>query len=384
MSRSRSSTAGARGTAQRLGRNWALVAAAVLGTIVVAITVGLRLQTGLAPAAAEPAGPPPPRWGVPVMAAAEAAPAPASFAQRISSLGSRFDGRVGIAVHSLGKGWTAAWSGGAKLPQQSLSKLWVALAVLDRVDAGELKLDDPVVVTKADLTIFHQPIRERIGPEGYRTTVYELLELAMTQSDNTANDVLARRAGGQAGVSAFLSRKRIGGIAMGPGEKELQTRAAGMAWDDSYSYGRTFWQAREQVPAEIRLRALTGYVAEPPDGASPAGYAHALARLRRGELVSAKSTAVLLDLMQRSTTGPERLRGGLAPGWTLAHKTGTGQVMGTYATAYNDAGLLTAPDGRQYAVVVMIGATYLPVPDRQDLMHQVIQATIDCAGTGAC
>ena len=384
MSRSRSSIVGVRGAVERLGRNWALVAAAVVGTIVVAITIDMRLQSGLVPAAAKPAEPAPPRWGAPVVATEAGAPAPAWLAERISALGSRFDGRLGIAVQGLGKGWTASWSGGARLPQQSLSKLWVALAVLDRVDAGDLRLDDPVVVTTADLTIFHQPIRQRIGPEGYRTTVSGLLDLAMTQSDNTANDVLFRRVGGQQGVSAFLARKGLAGIAMGAGEKELQIRAAGMVWDDSYSYGRTFWQAREKVPPETRRRALTSYVADPPDGATPAGYARALARLGRGELVSARSTAVLIDLMQRSTTGPERLRGGLAPGWTMAHKTGTGQVMGTYATAYNDAGLLTAPDGRQYAVVVMIGATHLPVPDRKDLMQNVTRAVTECAGAGAC
>ena len=32
--------------------------------------------------------------------------------------------------------------------------------------------------------------------------------------------------------------------------------------------------------------------------------------------------------MGNTKTGANRLKGGLRPGWTLSHKTGTGQVLG--------------------------------------------------------
>ena len=32
--------------------------------------------------------------------------------------------------------------------------------------------------------------------------------------------------------------------------------------------------------------------------------------------------------MGNTKTGANRLKGGLQPGWTLSHKTGTGQVLG--------------------------------------------------------
>ena len=35
--------------------------------------------------------------------------------------------------------------------------------------------------------------------------------------------------------------------------------------------------------------------------------------------------------MANTQTGPNRLKGGLAPGWTLSHKTGTGQELGGQA-----------------------------------------------------
>jgi beta-lactamase class A len=314
--------------------------------------------------------------------AAQGLPAPKALARRIAALGQRFDGRVGIAVRSVEQGWTASFGGEDMFPQQSISKLWVAAATLDLADEGKLRLADPVTVTSRDLTLFHQPIRKEIGFAGFRTDLADLMRRAIAESDNTANDVLFRRAGGQDGVTAFLSRNGLGKIAIGPGEKLLQTRAAGMAWDDSYSRGRIFWTEREKVPIPVRARALGDYVTNPPDGASPHALTQALARLKRGELLSPASTRHLLDLMDQSTTGPERLRGGLAEGWTLAHKTGTGQVMGDFATAYNDSGVLTSPAGKHYAIAVLIASTHRPVPERQALMQEVTRAAIACEASG--
>jgi beta-lactamase class A len=313
-----------------------------------------------------PAGPPPP----PLLAA------------RIGELGQSFDGRVGIVVRSVEDGWAASHGGGGLFPQQSLSKIWVAASVLDQVDAGALQLSDTVTLTRKDLTIFHQPIRKRIGETSYTTDIADLMNRAMTQSDNTANDVLFRRVGGQDGVGRFLVRHNLAEIAIGPGEKILQTQAAGMTWDDSFSYDRNFWHVRETVPPKVRAKALIDYVADAPDAATPAAIARGLARLQRGELLTPKSSTLLLDLMQQSKTGPDRLRGGVSEGWSLAHKTGTGQVMGSYATAYNDVGILTSPGGRHYALVVMMASTKQPVPVRQALMSAVTRLVIACESAG--
>ena len=63
---------------------------------------------------------------------------------------------------------------------------------------------------------------------------------------------------------------------------------------------------------------------DPYDGAAPSAIVDALARLKRGELLSPASTARLLYIMGNTKTGANRLKGGLQPGWTLNHKTGTG------------------------------------------------------------
>jgi len=80
--------------------------------------------------------------------------------------------------------------------------------------------------------------------------------------------------------------------------------------------------------------------------------------------------------MGNTKTGANRLKGGLEPGWSLSHKTGTGQVLGAYQAGYNDIGIVTAPDGRSYAIAVMIKKTSVPLPTRMALMNNVVRAVI--------
>jgi len=103
---------------------------------------------------------------------------------------------------------------------------------------------------------------------------------------------------------------------------------------------------------------------------------NALARLKRGELLSPESTRRLLWIRGNTKTGANRLKGGLKPGWSLSHKTGTGQVLGPYQAGYNDIGILTAPNGKSYAVAVMIKKTAVPLPTRMTLMNNVVRAVI--------
>jgi beta-lactamase class A len=156
----------------------------------------------------------------------------------------------------------------------------------------------------------------------------------------------------------------------------MQSKIAGLDWSPSFSIGDAFWTAREKLPIKKRSAAFAQYIANPYDGAAPSAIVNALAKLKKGDLLSPKSTARLLDIMGNTRTGPNRLKGGLAPGWTLSHKTGTGQVLGAYQAGYNDIGILTAPDGRSYAVAVMIKKTSVPLPVRMTLMNRVVQAVI--------
>lgn len=322
--------------------------------------------------------------------AAQTAQHPVSAEERalddaLFSVAGRFDGYVGVAVHDIERGRTVHFNGDRMFPQQSLSKLWVALAALQKVDAGALDLAEAISVRRSDLTVFHQPLRRIVLARGAFDTDYaDLLARAITESDNTANDLLLKRVGGPPGVRNALSRAGLGAIRFGPGERAMQSEIAGLEWDPAYALDKRFFEARKLVPEDRRRAAFDGYVNDPVDGASPAAIAQALGRLAQGELLEPATTALLLGLLDQVKSGPNRLKGGVPPGWSIGHKTGTGQVLDTVPpgvigeqAGYNDVGILTAPEGRRYAVAVMIGRTAVPVPDRMELMHRIVRAAIE-------
>jgi beta-lactamase class A len=253
----------------------------------------------------------------------------------------------------------------------------VAISVMKAVDEGRIDPDAWVTLTDQDRSVFFQPVAYNIGKTGYTTQISALLRRALVESDNAANDKLMREMGGPAGVAASLADMGLTGVKVGAYERDLQARTAGLVWQADYGVGWNFQAARERLTRADREAAMDAYLAEPLDGASPAGITAALAALSRGELLSPQSTERLLELMHAARTGPRRLKGGLPYGWSIAHKTGTGQDFEGAAIGINDVGLLTAPDGHTYAVAVMMRQTRKAVPARLEFMQAVTRAVAE-------
>ena len=304
-----------------------------------------------------------------------APPAPAEFQVEVQRIATAYREPVGIAVSEVAKGWTVSADGTETFPQQSVSKLWVALAVMQAVDAGRLSLDRTVTMTPEDRSVFYQPLASRIRSNRPLTiTIADLMRHALIESDNAANDKLIQQLGGPGVVTQTIADKGLRGLALGGTEREVQTKTAGLAWKPEYGQTWIFKQARAALPDDIRDQALTTYLTNPPDGATPVGIVSALSALKRGELLSRASTDFMLDLMTEARTGALRMRAAVQPGWSLAHKTGTGPDWRGASVGINDVGLLTAPDGRTFAIAVMIRQTSQGPQARHRLMQGVARA----------
>ena len=345
-----------------------------------AVALGLVAASGAGAAQRDPLAPLP-NAPTPVAVAHSAPPpgatgvAPQHLRDTIYRLGRGFDGKAGISVVSMQGGWAVDYAATSLFPQQSCSKLWVAITALDAVDRGAVRLTDRVTMGRSDLTLFHQPIAAKIRGGGHTTTIGALLHTAITESDNTANDSLMRAIGGPDAVRDMIKRKGIGAVRFFDGERSLQSRIAGLTWSQSYSIGDAFYKARSALPMAVRRLSFERYLNDPYDGASPRAVANALARLKRGELLSPASTQRLLSTMGQTRTGKARVRAALASGWRWSHKTGTGQQLGGRIGGINDIGLLTAPDGTVYAMAIFT------IPNKsngqaQGLMQAVTKAVI--------
>ena len=317
--------------------------------------------------------------------AANCTPRPEALQQEINRIAASFQGKVGIGVTQAGCDWVVGARQDEFFPQQSVSKLWVALSVMDAVDQGKVRLDQPLTLRPEDLVVFNQPMRWRLLEEGSLTLpVQTLLQNSLSLSDNLANDKLLWTVGGPDHVRGLLKERGLEGIRFGPGERLLQSAIAGLQWTPELAQARNFDDARERLPLEHRQELLARYVADPMDGATPAGISKALGQLAMGDLLSPSATQVMLDIMAHSRSGPRRLKGGVPAGWKVYHKTGTGQELRGLATGYNDVAVFVAPDGTSYGVAVMIGETRQPIPARMEMMQAVSRAVVaahDSAGT---
>jgi beta-lactamase class A len=105
-------------------------------------------------------------------------------------------GRVGVTATVLETGESVSLNGDRRFPMQSVYKFPIAMAVLDRVDRGKLKLDQKMRIKTSDIVRGSQILdspqerlrqRESIGVE---LTLAQLLKYMVSDSDNTACDVL--------------------------------------------------------------------------------------------------------------------------------------------------------------------------------------------------
>jgi beta-lactamase class A len=168
-------------------------------------------------------------------------------------------------------------------------------------------------------------------------------------------------------VTAYLRSKGVEGIRVDRNERTIQGYAAEI---DAATGARQNAMIDAFVGGTLDNSTL--------DGATPGGTVDALANLYRGKLLSAESTRRLIAIMGETVTGAKRVKAGLEPGWTWAHKTGTGGHANgqTRTLGVNDIGLLTAPDGETFAVAVFIAGAPQPMAEQEGWMAEIARGVI--------
>jgi beta-lactamase class A len=113
---------------------------------------------------------------------------------------------------------------------QSVYKLPISMAVLQRGDRGALKLDQLVKVEPGDFMRqgMSSPVRDKY-PHGTELTIAELLRYTIGESDGSASDVLMKLIGGPRSVMAFLKEIEVPNIQVVNYEKEI-----GRDWETQY------------------------------------------------------------------------------------------------------------------------------------------------------
>ena len=229
---------------------------------------------------------------------------------------------IAVSVTSIEDQFSLNIKGDEKLPMMSVFKFHIALAVLDQVDKGKLKLEQKILIKKSDLMEnTWSPIREKYPKGNIKMTLGELLKYTVAQSDNNGCDILINLIGGTERIQEFIKNKGITDIQIKVDEKKMHEDYEFMYWNWTTS------NAANQL----------------------------LKDFYDGKIVSKGSTDFLMKILLETSTGTTKIVAQLPKKTPVAHKTGSsGKDEKGVTIAENDIGIVTTPNGKQYAISVFV------------------------------
>jgi beta-lactamase class A len=220
-----------------------------------------------------------------------------------------YRGNVGIYFKDLSSGNVWEYKADKLFPSASLIKLPMMAAVFEKIKKGDLSFDTQIRLTR----------RERRGGsgtlkwarEGTKLSVMELLYKMITESDNTATNMLSDYVG-----MNYLQR---------------EFSRMGLVYTKIYPEGFNLTSGRVARENYTTAREMAGLIEKIYDK----------------ELVDAQSSELMMDFLKHLKT-KTRLRRGLPIGWELAHKTGL------LRRSCHDVGIVFSPQG-DYVIAVLTG-----------------------------
>jgi len=264
--------------------------------------------------------------------------------KQMQEIASVTNGPVGATTMIVETGEKASISASHHFPMQSVYKLPIAMAVLKRIDNKTLTFEDKITVQPKDFVSRREFSIATKYPKGADLPIRELLDYMISESDGTACDALMRMLGGPEAVTKNLREWGVDDIVLATYEQD-------MFKSPSVSFQN--WSTPEAMVQLLKL-------------------------LQTEKVLSAERRDILLSLMIKSRPGQQRIKGLLAPGTTVAHKTGTSGTNDGVTTATNDVGIITLPNGRHLAIAVFVSTTTADEKTREAVIAKVARAATDC------
>lgn len=248
---------------------------------------------------------------------------PDTLQRDIARIEASVKARLGVAILDTTTGQHIGHRGGERFPMCSTFKVLGAAAVLKRVDAGQEDLNRRIRFEANEVVTYSPVTKARAGGDGM--TLAELCHAAVTESDNTAGNLILKTLGGPSGVTSFAR-------SMGDAVTRLDR------WETALN---------EATPGD------------PRDTTTPDAMTANLNSLVTGQTLSQQSRDQLVAWMVANRTGDARLRAGLPKEWRIGDKTGSGD----YGTT-NDVAVIWPPGRKPLIMSVYMTETQTSSDER--------------------
>ncbi|WRH65543.1 MAG: serine hydrolase [Planktothrix sp. GU0601_MAG3] len=207
------------------------------------------------------------------------------------------------------------------VPAASTIKVPILVSFFQAVDEGRLSLDEILTMEEKHIAKGSGELQDK--PVGSKFTALETANLMITNSDNTATNMLV---------------DRLGGI-------------------ESLNQQFASWQLKQTQMQNI-LPDLEG-----TNKTSAKDLVNLMAEINQGKLISLKSRDLMLRIMGQ-TRNRSLLPSGLGSGAFIAHKTGN------IDSVSGDIGLIDMPNGKRYLVGVLVKRE-ADDPQANELIRQI-------------
>lgn len=224
----------------------------------------------------------------------------------IARLADGASGRIGVYAIDLSTGEEVGVLADQRFPLASTSKVAIAATYLAGVDQGRWNLSRQLRLPR---------------PGGASMSAKQHLDLMISKSCNDCTDALLAAVGGPAAVNRWMRQAGIEDF-------QLTRDIATLIREDG----------RIDPASSVDLK----------DSASPRAMGQLLAGIYQGRWLTPGSREVLMNAMNATTTGRQRMRSALPSSAGLAHKTGT------LSRTASDIGIFHTPDGRAIAAAIYV------------------------------
>ncbi|UEJ84255.1 serine hydrolase [Brachybacterium halotolerans subsp. kimchii] len=276
------------------------------------------------------------------------------FRGALADLETAHDARIGVSARVVGDSRALTHRGRERFALASTGKVLTSALVLR--EASEERLQQIIRFTAEDLEEYSPVTAEHVD-EGMR--LIDLVDAALTRSDNTAQNLLFRELGGPLAVQRRLRHLGDPVTRIDRTEPELNTAIPGDARDTTTPV---------QMAADLELATLGHGHGHGHGHGLGLGLGLGLGRSALGRDRSAQ----LLAMMRANTTGDAAIRAGVPSSWTVADKTGAGG----YGTS-NDIAVITRPHAAPLVLAVYTTGRTEDAELPADLIAQVTRHVVD-------
>lgn len=209
-------------------------------------------------------------------------------------------------------------------PLMSVFKLHIATAIMDKVNRGELSLNQTIKISERELDAdTWSPMLKKYPQTGFSIKLSELIYYMLAESDNNACDILIEKAGGIASVQEYVHHIGLKNTTIKVTEGQMQK-------DKILQYQNT---------ATLQDVILL------------------LKKINNNELFTQSLHKELIEIMHQTNTGENKIKKYLPQTAFVAHKTGSSSRLNGKKIADNDIAIIKEDD-KTYYLAVLITDSY--------------------------